>query len=309
MACGVDAPVARASATAISICAPRDRHGYVLKIFDFGASPETMDCQLRVLRHVAEQDPTLPVPRLIRHARGRGDRPGQRPRRHLLDLSHGFPRRPLLADSPPDAPLARNVGETLARLDRALQGFFHPALGQRLAWDVRRLPELAEYLPYIESAAVRRTVESAALRHPKERMPALRALRSQAIHGDCHGQNLLVDAEAGVHQRHSGFRRHDSRAAHPGAGGGDVGAPDRGSGAARTRCRRCSRAMRGRQPLDGAEVDVLYDLIAARHAVTILVHAWRGRHDADGRAGSRHGRRQSAARSLEALDAGRRRDR
>ena len=37
-----------------------------------------------------------------------------------------------------------------------------------------------------------------------------------------------------------------------------------------------------RQPLEGAEIEVLYDLIAARHAVTLLVHAWRGRHDPAG---------------------------
>jgi 4-aminobutyrate aminotransferase-like enzyme len=37
-----------------------------------------------------------------------------------------------------------------------------------------------------------------------------------------------------------------------------------------------------RQPLEGAEIEVLYDLIAARHALTVLVHAWRRRHDPAG---------------------------
>jgi 4-aminobutyrate aminotransferase-like enzyme len=37
-----------------------------------------------------------------------------------------------------------------------------------------------------------------------------------------------------------------------------------------------------RQPLDGAEIEVLYDLIAARHAVTLLVHAWRRLNDPAG---------------------------
>ena len=114
--------------------------------------------------------------------------------------------------SPPERRLLENVGDTLARLDRALQGFFHPALGQRLAWDVRRLPELAEHVPTIESASVRRDVESTVAAF-KERTSALFALRSQAIHGDCHGQNLLVDAADGSRQRHPGFRRHDPCAA------------------------------------------------------------------------------------------------
>ena len=37
-----------------------------------------------------------------------------------------------------------------------------------------------------------------------------------------------------------------------------------------------SPVLRGyaqRQPLDAADVEVLFDLIAARHAVTLLVHA------------------------------------
>jgi 4-aminobutyrate aminotransferase-like enzyme len=34
--------------------------------------------------------------------------------------------------------------------------------------------------------------------------------------------------------------------------------------------------------LQGAEVELLYDIIAARHAVTVLVHAWRRHHDPPG---------------------------
>ena len=33
-----------------------DRRDFVLKILDFNSSPETTDCQLRVLEHLAEQD-------------------------------------------------------------------------------------------------------------------------------------------------------------------------------------------------------------------------------------------------------------
>ena len=99
----------------------------------------------------------------------------------------------LLASGSADAPLLDNLGETLARLDQALRGFFHPALGQRIAWDVRRLPELVEHIAYVDSPGLRRSVENAAAAL-KERLPALRSLPSQAIHGDCHAHNLLVDA-------------------------------------------------------------------------------------------------------------------
>ena len=47
------------------------------------------------------------------------------------------------------------------------------------------------------------------------------------------------------------------------------------------------RGYAQRQPLEAAEIEVLYDLIAARHAVTLLVHAWRARHDGPRGVGSR----------------------
>ena len=47
-----------------------DRREYVLKIIDREATPEAIDCQIRVLRHLAEADPALPVPRVHATAQG-----------------------------------------------------------------------------------------------------------------------------------------------------------------------------------------------------------------------------------------------
>jgi 4-aminobutyrate aminotransferase-like enzyme/Ser/Thr protein kinase RdoA (MazF antagonist) len=275
-----------------------DGRSYVLKIFDFGASPETMDCQLRVLRHVAEQDPAIPVPNVIATLKGEETgKAGGREGTYSTCLMHFLAGR-LLADSPPGTALLENLGQTLARLDRALQGFFHPALGQRLAWDVRRLPELAEYLPCVESAAARRGAESAARRF-RERMPELRSLRSQAIHGDCHGQNLLVDAAGSAISGILDFGDmiHAPRILEPAVSMSELLTEALAPPGA---LQAVLEGYAQRLPLDGAEVEVLYDLIAARHAVTILVHAWRVQHDSQGARVLEQGAR-NAARSLEAL--------
>jgi Ser/Thr protein kinase RdoA (MazF antagonist) len=138
-----------------------DQCEYVLKIVDFNASPEATECQLRVLAHLAEQDPGLPVPRLFPTMLG-GEvgtitgRDGS-----YVTCLMGYLPGSLLADFRPDAPLLANLGDALARLDGALQGFFHPALGQRIAWDVRRLPELVEHAPLVEDPDLRRGVENA----------------------------------------------------------------------------------------------------------------------------------------------------
>ncbi len=252
--------------------------GYVLKIMDRAAGPEIVDCQLSVLRHLSEQDPSLPVPRVCPDTLGAEsgtflDRDGIEYTTCLV----GFLPGRLLADEVPDRALLENVGDTLSRLDRALQGYFHPALGQHLAWDVRRLPDLAEHLKYVEPAPVRDDIERVVAAF-RERMPALSGLRSQAVHGDCHGQNLLVDPAAG---RISGILDfgdmiHAPRVLEPAVTMSELLTEDL------TPLAGISPVIEGyarRQPLEAAEVDALYDLIAARHAVTVLVHAWRRRHD------------------------------
>jgi len=257
-----------------------DQREFVLKIIDLAAGADATDCQIRVLRHLAEQDAALPIPRVLATLAG-----GDVGSVHAAGGTYavclmGYLPGQLLAQRPPAAPLLHDLGLTLARLDHALRGFFHPALAQRLAWDVRRLPELLEYAPYIEPVALRKSVESvsAAL---KERLRALRALRSQAIHGDCHAHNLLVDAQNGAISGILDFGDmiHAPVVLEPAVAMSELLTDDLAPIDA------LSTLLQGyaqRQPLEAAEVEVLYDLIAARHAVTILVHAWRGRHDAGG---------------------------
>ena len=250
-----------------------DQREYVLKIVDREATPEAIDCQIRVLRHLAETDPTLPVPRVFATAQGAEVGAIQREDRSYTTCLMGYLPGQLLGQCAPDAALLHNLGDMLARLDRALQGFFHPALAQRLAWDVRRLPELVEYAPYIESAALRKSVEEVSAAFDR-RMPALRALRSQAIHGDCHGHNLLVDAEAAAVSGILDFGDmiHAPLVLEPAVAMSELLTDDLAPLDA------LSLLLRGyaqRQPLETADVEVLFDLIAARHAVTVLVHAYR----------------------------------
>lgn len=282
-----------------------DRREYVLKVIDPDAGPETVDCQLKVLRHLAEQDPQLPIPRIGPTILGEdtGVVVGLDGSKYTLCLISFLPGQ-LLAGSAPQGRLLENVGATLARLDRALQGFFHPALGQRIAWDVRRLPELLEHASYIGSASIRGAVERVAEAFSGRRT-ALSGLRSQAIHGDCHGQNLLVDAPAA---RVSGILDfgdmiHAPRVLEPAVTMSELLTENVAPLGAISSV---LAGYAGGQSLDGSEIDLLYDLIAARHAVTVLVHAWRSRHDPAGARALDEAATSQAARSLEVLlEAGR----
>jgi 4-aminobutyrate aminotransferase-like enzyme/Ser/Thr protein kinase RdoA (MazF antagonist) len=273
-----------------------DAREYVLKIVDGAADPQTTDCQVGVLRHLAEQDPSLPVPRIFATQLGADLGSVEQGGISYATCLMGYLPGPLLADVKPTRSLLMNVGETLARMDRALRGFFHPALAQRIAWDVRRLPELIEFAAYIEAADVRRHVEDVfgAL---KERLPALRGLRAQAIHGDCHARNLLVDPGDGAVRGILDFGDmiHAPLILEPAVAMSELLTD------ALTTPGELSAVLEGYalvHPLEAAEIAVLFDLITARHAVTILVHAWRGRHD-----GGSHLLDKGAANAAASLDA------
>jgi len=138
-----------------------DGREFVLKVLDARDGAQSANLLASVLDFLAETDPALPVPRLLPAARG--ERIGRFARGGIeydTCLMSFLPGR-CLAEVTPDSALLRTVGGTLARIDRALQGFFHPFLGRAIAWDVRRLPELIEFSRYIESPARRAAVQQA----------------------------------------------------------------------------------------------------------------------------------------------------
>jgi len=251
---------------------------FVLKILEVAGDAPSIDCLVRVLDHLAEQDPTLPVPRLFPtqqgEALGRFTRDGID---YATCLVSFLPGRLLLESTPPSTALLQNAGATLARVDRALQGFFHPSLTRFLAWDVRRLPDLAEFSTYIESAPLRAAVEGVCSSF-RTCLQRLRGLRSQAIHGDCHAANLLVDvngdAICGILD--FGDMIHAPVIFEPAVAMSELLTE------AVAPLDSLAAVLHGyaqHQVLNAAEVELLFDIVTARHAVTVLVHAWRRQHD------------------------------
>jgi 4-aminobutyrate aminotransferase-like enzyme len=275
---GAGKPGVASQGVATQGTAPRE---FVLKILEVATDAPSIDCLVRVLDHLAEQDPTLPVPRLFPTQQGeelgRFTRDGID---YATCLVSFLPGRLLLEATSPSTALLQNAGATLARVDRALQGFFHPSLTRLLAWDVRRLPDLAEFSTYIESAPLRAAVEGVCSSF-RACLPRLRGLRSQAIHGDCHAANLLVDASGdsicGILD--FGDMIHAPVIFEPAVAMSELLTE------AVAPLDSLAAVLHGyaqHQVLNADEVELLFDIITARHAVTLLVHAWRRRHDREG---------------------------
>src|SRR5262249_11999972 len=127
----------------------------------------------------------------------------------------------------------------------------------------------------IQPPQVRRAVETA-LEPLRELVQRMRGVRSQAIHGDCHGRNLLVndagDACVGIIDL-----------------GGMIHAPLAleiavtmaellpAGVASLDELPELLAGYTSLQPLERADVEVLYDLVGARIAVGVLIQAWRDR--------------------------------
>jgi 4-aminobutyrate aminotransferase-like enzyme len=90
-----------------------------------------------------------------------------------------------------DGAAITELGELVARIGRALRGFFHPAAGRTILWDQQRLPLLFEHAALVDDPQ-RRTLLEAVIRRLSERvLPALPRLRAQLIHNDVTLDNLL----------------------------------------------------------------------------------------------------------------------
>ena len=172
-----------------------DRREFVFKIANSSEDPAVVDFQTRALLHIAACDPALPVPRVVATRAGGHSQIVAAPdgRRHIVRLLSYLPGG-LLGKVPHPPPLLESVGATLARLGRALRGFFHPASGYELLWDLKHAARVREHAHHIANAELRDLANRFLGRFESRVLPQLPGLRAQVIHNDMGGNNALVEA-------------------------------------------------------------------------------------------------------------------
>jgi len=166
---------------------------YVLKISNANEHPSVIDFQTRAFEHIAQCDPNLPVPRTIASVAGSDDcrvtdSNGIAHVVRILSWLEGVPIRKV-SISPA---LLNELGNTLARLGKALRGFFHPAAGHELLWDLKNAAGLIDLLPHVEDKKLRAQLENVLIRYRDEIQPRLGSLRAQVIHCDLNPDNVLT---------------------------------------------------------------------------------------------------------------------
>jgi 4-aminobutyrate aminotransferase-like enzyme/Ser/Thr protein kinase RdoA (MazF antagonist) len=247
---------------------------YVLKVHGPDADDGEIDLQTRALDHVQARAPHLPVPRVLRTRSGdtmiRERSADGMPR--SLRLLSWVPGTSWRAAAPHSTGRLAALGGLVARLDRALADFSHDRMRRHYLWAMHLAPSHRVHLSLIADPVRRAAVERTLDHFESAVAPRLAVCRSQVIHNDASEDNIIVgtrDADVGLIDF------------------GDVVHSPAICGLAVA----CAYAMLGAvrpvrevlplitaydavTPLTDLELELLFDLIRTRLAMSLAMAAW-----------------------------------
>lgn len=250
-----------------------DGENFVVKATSLVQDPLVTDFQIAALVHLEKLGLTG-VPRIVRTATGQDhgeivDTCGAKICLRIVTFLSGR----LLDDCVATTAIARQLGNRLAKLDIALASFSHPGDSQVLLWDSQRAGELRSLLVHVDDVSMRRDLESVLNDFDQNVKPALQALPHQVIHNDVHNENILIgdDSEiAGIIDfgdmlMAPRIQDVSTAAAYLRSDGDDpleLIAP-------------LVAAYLEANPLQPAELEVLFDLTRTRLSMTLILFYWR----------------------------------
>jgi Ser/Thr protein kinase RdoA (MazF antagonist) len=247
----------------------------MLKLIHPAEDPAVTNFQTEMLLHVERRDPGLPVQRVLRTLDGQAEKPirlydGSKRMMRLVTFLPGRVQRGL----PPSAARAGELGSILARLQRALEDFEHPADSHEITWDIAHADRQRSVLPELRNPHHRALLEEG-LERFEALKPILATMRCQVVHNDLSYDNVVVEAE--TPDRVSGVL--------------DFGDATRTAIACDVAVAASCNLTEDGDPLDGAlplitafhaarpllseEVMLLHDLIIARLIVRVGITEWR----------------------------------
>ena len=165
---------------------------YMLRFVNPAEVPAEVDFQTAILSHLAIRDSRLPVPRLQESRHGErtpqvtGD--GQVLTLRAVSYLPGIAQYQVSRSTR----LMHELGDTLARLDIALNDFTHPGAQRDLLWDISDMSRLEGWVPQLTDPEQRRVIIRVLEIHRQKVVPASQPLRRQVIHNDLNAHNVLV---------------------------------------------------------------------------------------------------------------------
>ncbi|WP_378942202.1 aminotransferase class III-fold pyridoxal phosphate-dependent enzyme [Mesorhizobium sp. ANAO-SY3R2] len=168
---------------------------WTLKIINASEPAAESEFQTALLEHLELMAPDIAAPKLRKTS---GSAPlavaiSTSGERHAVRMVSWLEGRPL-AETTRTPELLHSLGGALGRLDKALQGFIHPGALRTLDWDIRRTSEARGRLAYVSDTADRQLLARFLDRFDATVAPRLARLRAQVIHNDANDWNVLVDS-------------------------------------------------------------------------------------------------------------------
>ncbi|MEZ5758986.1 MAG: phosphotransferase [Emcibacteraceae bacterium] len=171
-----------------------DGHKYVLKVASAHEDRGVIDYQVKVLKHVEQKAPDLNIPRNIMSMEGNDfalihNDAGQEHVMRLLSYVDGVP---FGHQTHPDEAIIFEAGKFQGALCMALTDFSHSAEGHFMPWDISRGVVLSPTLRTSQFGEVERLVLPLLDHFEKNVLPKLNSFRKQTIHNDAHDGNMLI---------------------------------------------------------------------------------------------------------------------
>lgn len=247
-------------------------HAYMLRFVNPAEVPAEVDFQTAILSHLAQRDSALPVPRLQESCSGeltpQVNVNGQALTLRAVSYLPGTAQYQV----PRSKALMQALGDTLARLDVALNDFEHPGAQRDLLWDITDLSRMQGWVSHLTDPEQRHTIAGVLQSHQQKVVPVSFALRRQVIHNDLNTHNVLV--RSADPQRLAGIIDFGDALHAPlvnelatalayqlNSDGNDLF----------LYCRPLIAAYTARQPLTHVELQVLPALVASRLALSLLI--------------------------------------
>lgn len=171
-----------------------DNRSLILRFTNPAEDYTVTDFQTKAFQHVAASAPEIPLPRIVKSLNHEADvkvilEDNRESYVRVISCLSGIPLTNV-PDRNPDIRL--QMAALLAQLDKALQGFNHPASDHELLWDMKRASQLRQYLVYIEDHEVRQLATWGLDNFEHYALAGQSTLRSQIIHNDLNFSNLLI---------------------------------------------------------------------------------------------------------------------
>lgn len=260
-----------------------DGREYVLKIANPAEDRAVTNLQTQALVHLAAAEPNLPIPRVFPALNGAQELgitfdDGSIRVVRLLSFMAGIPMHAVEGSTK----LRRDLGQCAARLARGLRDFRHSGADHKLLWDLQHAAELR---PLVDAVAFGRRglVEQFLDRFETSVLPVLASLPKQPVHNDLNPHNIVVDRAN--NERISGIIDFGDLASTARVNDLAIAAAYQVADSDDPLAPACEviAAYHAVTPLNAGEFDVLFDLMATRMVMTVVISSWRAARYPDNR--------------------------